>query len=546
MLLGVIACAGFLLMAFERPSGLQDDARMFLSWMGRWDDPGLLRGDLMADYWRSVTPWFFRGLFRAAWWIGLEPLVFVKLLPAFLYLPVAFFSFRFLRAIHAEPLVAFLATAAVLYYFTRDGVMVSGTPRGVWPALLLPVLDGLARARAAQTALAQLCLAGCYPQLALVTAAVVGMTLLAPRRPWWLDLTKPRMILVAACAAATVAGVLPFLLASGGFNPVVSLAEARLIPTFGAAGRNRIFAADGSAHFLCGARLGFFGSKCKGVSDFKLPFLVLFALAGPLILFVRAVRAGPAAKLRSVLPLYLLAGSSLWFAASAVLLFRLHLPSRYTSAIILLMLLSSLPLLLEGIGGTRLATRLATRKRGKAILDAGILLIALIAAFGVGDARSVIRRPADPALIAAIRALPPDAVVAGFVEDLDFSPVLTGRSTLFSRELAIPYQLGYYRPLLRRMEDLRDAMLTADPSVLADRLRRNDVDLLLVPQDMLAHPRIPDAFRGFFGDTLAALEEQEARNGPSALSRLAAGCAGDRFSTVLALDASCLIRTGER
>ena len=514
---------------------------MFLSWMGRWDDPGLLRGDLMADYWQSVSPWFFRTLFHLAWQIGIEPTTFVKLLPALLYPIMALFSFRFLRAIGARPAIAFLTTALLLFFFTRDGSVVSGTPRALWPALLLAVLDGLARVRAPQAAVAQLFLAGCYPQLALVTATTIGLTLLAPARPFRLDLSRRRLILVSACAVATVAGILPFLLDSGRFGPVITLDQARLVPSFAAGGRNRIFEPDGSLDFLCDSRLGLFGSKCKQISDPQFPLLIVAALLGPVVLFLRFLRGGPAA-MRSTLPGLLLITSLGWFAVAALLLFRLHLPSRYSAALTLLAIVTSFPVLLEWTGPVW--SRLAGRRHGRAVLNGGLMAMVVLAVLALANARHVVRSPTSPDLIAAIRTLPRDAVVAGFVDDLDFSPVLTGRSTLFSRELTIGYHLGYFRPVMARMADTRDAMLTGDPTILADRLRSNRVDLLLVPEEALVRPRIPDAFRSFFGSELEALEAAAARGGPTALMRLAGRCPAGRFAGVLALDAACLIREG--
>jgi len=46
---GLIASLAFLVAVFRVEGTIQDDARMFLSWMGRWDDPELLKGDLVAD-----------------------------------------------------------------------------------------------------------------------------------------------------------------------------------------------------------------------------------------------------------------------------------------------------------------------------------------------------------------------------------------------------------------------------------------------------------------------------------------------------------------
>lgn len=544
LLLGAAASVAYLVMAFRTPLGLPTDARQFLSWMGRWDDPSILRGDLVADYWESVSPWFYRAVFHAAWWIGIAPAVFVKLLPALLYPLVALFAFRLLRAIGAEPLVACLTAALILYYFTQDDSMVNGSPRAFWPMLLLAVLDGLARMRIGQTVVAQLLLSGCYPQMTLLAATVIGLTLLDPSRPWRLDLSRRRIALVGASAVATIAGSLPFLLDTHRFDPVVTLAQARHIATFGFGGRNQIFEADGSIGLFCGRRLGMFGIRCRGTGDPRLYVFAAAALAGPVVLLVRALRRDAAGKIRSALPFFLLVASLGWFAAAELLLLRLHLPSRYTAALIPMAILTVLALLLEAVRDRPFPPWLAERRAGRALLQAGTVAVLALCVFGAASTRSTMRPPADPALIAAIRALPPDAVVAGFVDDLDLSPVLTGRSTLFNRALTIGYQLGYLDPMLKRMADMRDVLLTHDPAVVAERLTRNRVSLLLVDPQALSRPQIPPSFRGLFDADLARLEDESARGGPTALAQRAGRCTTARFAHVVALAADCLAAQG--
>ena len=96
VVLGFVSGIAFLVKAFSQPGGIPSDAEMFLSWMGRFDDPTLLQSDLIADYWASVSPWFYDAIYRLAWSVGIAPVVFVKILPALLYPPIAFFGYRLL------------------------------------------------------------------------------------------------------------------------------------------------------------------------------------------------------------------------------------------------------------------------------------------------------------------------------------------------------------------------------------------------------------------------------------------------------------------
>ncbi|MEB3229790.1 MAG: hypothetical protein VKJ64_02185, partial [Leptolyngbyaceae bacterium] len=52
--------------AIADPLVVQDDARQFVFWMQRWHDPTLFPNDPIADYFESVTPWGFKGLYAVA------------------------------------------------------------------------------------------------------------------------------------------------------------------------------------------------------------------------------------------------------------------------------------------------------------------------------------------------------------------------------------------------------------------------------------------------------------------------------------------------
>ena len=94
------------------PLTIQDDARQFLTWMARLNDPDAMRGDLLADYWQSVGPWAYRMLFTVANMLGLEPLVFARLLPVPLLFLSVWMAWRIALALTQRPLAAFAAAAS--------------------------------------------------------------------------------------------------------------------------------------------------------------------------------------------------------------------------------------------------------------------------------------------------------------------------------------------------------------------------------------------------------------------------------------------------
>ncbi|MDQ0322970.1 hypothetical protein QO002_005176 [Pararhizobium capsulatum DSM 1112] len=540
--LGLISALSFEVRAFALPiDTISSDARMFLSWMGQWDNPDLLNGDFVADYWKAVSPWAYTGVFRLAWELGLPPVVFAKIIPALLLLLVPVFTFRFIRAINGEPLVAFLASAAVLHYLAR--AIVSGTPRDLWPILLLAILDGLARGRIFQTALAQLLLTGSYPQMAMATATMIGLTFLDFFPRLKADLSRQRIVLIAVCAMATITGILPFLVSSGGYAPSFSLAEALKIPTFQPGGRGQLFPANGAFNVLCGSRLSFL-VNCNGAAILKPSLLVGLVLGGSIVLFLRKQRAAKGI-MASNIPFLLMIASILWFILARAMLFRLHLPNRYTAATELLIYLTAFPLVVEWVRRRLQSNSLWLSRSGRRVLVGGAIILLIVCALGAVNVRVAFTRP-NLELLNALRGLPETSVVGGFVEDLDFSPALTNRSTLFSRELAIAYQKGYFLPIMARMEAVKDIVMTHDPEVLVDRISALKITHLVIRQSDLSEARLPPAFRSFFDEAQLKRDEDVEKRVGSILSKLAPICTAGVYNGVSLISTTCLVEAAKR
>jgi hypothetical protein len=64
---------------------VQDDAQQHVFWMRRFIDPQLFPNDLIADYFQSVAQPGYKAIYQLAAAIGIDPMVFNKLLPIVLY-----------------------------------------------------------------------------------------------------------------------------------------------------------------------------------------------------------------------------------------------------------------------------------------------------------------------------------------------------------------------------------------------------------------------------------------------------------------------------
>jgi hypothetical protein len=123
---------------------------------------------------------------------------------------------------------------------------------------------------------------------------------------------------------------------------------------------------------------------------------------------------------------------------------------------------------------------------------------------------------------------------------LDYLPALTGRSTLATIEHAIPYHTSYFRQIEERLEAGLLAVAAPDPRVLADYVRRYEIDVIAVDRSLLAGGELPARWATVVPGAVRNAEQQ-LRKAPSFLQRRAPACTLHEGELVL-LDAACLVR----
>ena len=534
------------------PFSIPDDARQFLFWMADWRDSSLFQGDLLAEYWRSVSPWLFRAVYRVFDLAGIEPITTARLLPLVLVPATAYFAFRFVRTIAKDAFVACVGALAVLLFLVLEDTIVSATPRAFAPLFFLIFLDGFARRSPLPVAGAFLCLAGVYPHLAIVGVTVLVLSTVELRgglagRPM-IDLSWPTLRMVGAGTVAAIVGVIPFVLDSNRFGPVVTPRLALQFPTFFPGGRVRLFQPDGSIDFACGPSTSFvpdfpgrsYLPLCTGYASPVFWLVVAILVAGPIILLVRRIRSS--GREGSAIPFLVVVSSVVWFLIAVLVAFKLHEPNRFSIMTIPIVAAASIGILAGEAARDRLLVANSNGNAGRA----GILLVgvcALVVAYGFALFVTLSKYYDtwhQSRLAAALSATPPQTMIAGFTNDVDFIPALARRRILFSFEHAIPYHLGYYRQIEARMRDMVEVELSPDPSVLAKLLTANGVDIYLVDAERLTTRTIPKRYAGMLGDFVDKAAGDAQRQ--TALARLAPGCTLGSFDRVLELDARCLVR----
>ena len=529
--------------AFGGEYVVQDDARQHVFWMRRFLDPDLFPNDLIAEYFQSVAPWGYTTFYRAFAAIGIDPMVLAKILPFGLGLLVAAYSFAVSMQILPIPFTGFLSALFVQQVLWTHDDVASATPRAFMPVLFLAFLYYLMRRRLLPCLVAIVLEGLFYPQYVFVFAGVALLQLVRweQGRP---KLTSARKE-YGFCAAILVAAVLvllPFVLTTSGYEPTITLAEARNLQEFNDGGRSRFFYDDWLYFWFAGNRSGLFPAfrPATIAIGLLLPLLLRFPRRFPLIQQLTP-------NLR-ILPQIVLVALTLFFAAHAVL-FKLHLPSRYsayTLRFVLVFAMSiSLTLLLDA-GLRWLQQSRSTLLQRLAVWGLASLvgLALLIYPSTIPDfPKTNYKSGTAPQLYEFFAQQPKDSVVAGLIKETDDLPSFAERSILVGREYAIPYHLGYANPFRQRVIDLIAAQYSLKRPELVNFIRTYNVDFWLLSRQVFQEDFLEEGWIQQYPDAIDAAK-LNLEQGRPVLQRSIKRCLvfEDKTNSLLVLDAACLIQ----
>ena len=521
--------------AFSSPYVLQDDWRHHVFWMLRYVDQDLFPRDLIADYFQSLAPAGYAMLYRAAATLGVEPFVFGKLLPMALGLITTGLCFAVSMQILRVPAAGF-ASALILNQslWMRNG-LVSGTPRAFISPLFLGFMFFALRGSLLPS-LAMIALMGLFfPSIMFIA---VGVVLL--RVVHW-EKMRPRLSRehrdYAACAAAVAISalvLLPYALNTSGFGPVVTAAEARLMPEFLPKGRMVVFRQGFLGYWFTGSHTGMFSSGVLAPFTMCLAFLLplMFVFQRRLPLMSRV------SKGIEVFPRIIVASVAIFLAAH-LLLFRLYLPSRFT--------VSSFRILFALAAGVSAVVLLdavfhwASRRSWVAVASAALLGVVLILYPAEVDSRY--KTGTAPQLYEFLAHSPKDTLIAGLSAETDNLPIFAGRSVLVARETALPFHKGYYGQIRQRAIDLINAQYSADLAELQSFIRKYEVTYLLVDReafapDYLAHDKWVMQYQPAAQEAIGRLRQGV----EPACSRLMDRCSVLETNGMVLLSAECVLK----
>ncbi|MDR9404032.1 MAG: hypothetical protein RI580_11390 [Halothece sp. Uz-M2-17] len=520
--------------AFASQPMIQDDARQYLFWMFRFFDRELFPNDLIADYFQSVTPNGYASLFRVVSWFGMSPLLLHKLLPLGLALVLTIYGFFLTLKIFPFPFAGFSAMLLLNQSLWFQDDLASATPRAFVYPLFVAFLYYFMSRNWVGTFSAIALLGSFYPQYVIVSAFVLFFSILST----WRKKIREKKLYILPILGGIICFLilLPYALDTSQFQPVITREQALQLPEFYPDGRASFFFNNPGYFWLFAER--------SGLIPALMPPLIWFGLFLPILSrFPAQFPQLKKLKKTGLLLQTLLASFVCWFIAHLVL-FRLHLPSRYTdhSGRIIMAIAGGITIALLVDSGIRLF-----RQRDKTIARGigSIFLVGLLIFYPFLSQRFPVTnyRPANAiALYNFFQEQPKDSLIASLTPQAHYLPTFAQRPILIGEEYAIPYHLGYYREFRERAIALITAQYTPDPAILKQFIQNYEIDFFLLEENSFTRDYLErDWLQQYPEATATAITNFEQEKMPI-LHQYQKNCHVFHDERFIVLSASCILK----
>ena len=538
-----------LYIAFSGDYVVQDDARQHVFWMQRFMDPTLFPNDLFADYFQSVAPWGYTTLYRMGVSLGLGLWTVNKLLPVLINLVSAAYTFGTVTQLVPIPLAGFVSVIFLNQTLIERDDVVSATPAAFFYPLFLAFLYYLLKRSVVPCVVTIVLLGLFYPQGVLIMSGILGLRILRWRQgQLWFSQTSADYWLWGMGSLAALGVLLPYLFKDSAYGSVLTAAQGREMFALSFHGWSRFFADNFVDYWLFGQRSGFLPTEWEeGHLSNRLQ--ILLTLAIPFLLaFPGRSRLAREATPRIRLLWEIVIASTACFLAAHLLLFKLHLPNRYTEH-------SFRILVALGIG---VAVALwLDRLQPSQIKRVGIGLTLVLSTWAIApilmhDFDSTDSKLSGnylqgefPQLYAYLQQQPKDISIASLTEETNNLPSFTQRSLFVGGEgYTLPYHLDFYHEVKQRTIDLINAQYSIEPSIVQAFLAQYPIDFWLIDQDMFTLAGIEESkwLQQYLPETTAP-QKALLSGQPTVLEVMAETCTTLKVENLQVLDADCLQQT---
>ncbi|MCT7976869.1 hypothetical protein [Laspinema olomoucense] len=467
--------------AFNGEYIVQDDARQHVFWMQRFVNPDLFPGDYIADYFQSVAPAGYTAVYRGMALLGIEPLLFSKLLPIALALITTIYGFGLTLQLFPVPLAAFISSLLLNQSLWMKFDVVSATPRAFLYPLFVGFLYYLSRNQLVGSCVAIALLGLFYPQYVFIGSALFLFRLIS-WQSWRISLSRNwrDYLFSGICLAVAFAVMLPYALKTNEYGPVLTAADAVTSPELWPGGRNPFYHENPFYFWLIGER--------SGILPPVLPPLIWVGIVLPWVCrypsrFPLVSQLSPAGQ---VLKNLILAALLMFFTAHSVL-FKLHLPSRYIDHSFRIVLAVATGILMAILMDWALKVLTPFSGHRQQLMAAGMMLFFTVALifypnYTPSFPRTNYRPGPFPDLYQFFQQQPQDSLIASLSGEANNLPTFSHRSILVGREYAIPYHQGYYREFSQRMRDVIRAQYSGDKTVVQGVIEQYGIDFWLIEQ----------------------------------------------------------------
>lgn len=524
--------------AFSSEYVVQDDARQHVFWMRRFLNSELFPNDLIADYFQSVAPLGYSVFYQSFALLGIDPLWLSKVLPLILGLVTTAYSFGVCLQLLPIPLTGFIGSVLLNQNLWMQDGLISATPKAFIYPLFLAFLYYFLQRSFILYLIAITLLGLFYPSLLFVCTLILLLQVFHWRY-WQLHLSPYRQNFTFCLAGIGVAilVLLPYALSSSEFAPTISVSTARTLPEFLPGGRSSFFHHDAWDFWFNESRSGIRLTSALMpplmYAGLLLPIMWRYPLLFPLVTKSR----------RHIILLQMLLASLVMFFIAHALIFKLHLPSRYTQ--------HSLRIIVSVAAAIALTLLLDTILR-RVVYQRVFYYLKFTFAFVI--IMSVMFYPCtlnnflwtgyvvgnNPSLYQFFQQQPQNILIASLADEANNLPSFAQRSILVGSEYAIPYHWGYYSQFRQRTLDLIQAQYSQAINDVQNFIQKYNIDFWLLEKNAFNPEYITgDRWIQQFQPLVTNISQQLHEKTP-ALSHIMTQCSVFEDDKFIVLAAKCI------